>query len=185
MSSIDEAKQKLDKLKRKSKFEKMVGVTAVLTDLLKPYRIKPVIVEGLAVEIYTRSDYTTVDIDLIISDRNLAVNLLRQLGFITEGRHFYHETLLVSIEIPNDVLEDADDNRIIQLELENQQQVFVIGIEDIILDRLRACVHWRSSSDCEWGRRMLLIHRKRLDIEYLNRTAAYDSTLEKLQEWLQ
>ncbi|MFA1822122.1 hypothetical protein ACDX78_18375 [Virgibacillus oceani] len=107
------------------------------------------------------------------------------MGFTIEGRHFYHETLLVSIEIPNDVLEDADDNRIIQLELENQQKVFVIGIEDIILDRLRACVHWRSSSDCEWGRRMLLLHRERLEIEYLERIAAYDSTVEKLQEWLQ
>ncbi|MFA1822121.1 hypothetical protein ACDX78_18370 [Virgibacillus oceani] len=47
MSSIDKAKQKLDKLKRKNKFEKMVGATAVLTDLLKPYRIKPVIVGDL------------------------------------------------------------------------------------------------------------------------------------------
>jgi len=185
MNSIDEAKQKLVDLKSKNKFEKMVGVTAVLTDLLEPHQIKPVIVGGLAVEIYTRSDYTTVDIDVIISDRNLAADLLQQLGFVKAGRHLYHETLMVSIEIPNNVLEDADENRIVQLELEDKQKVYVIGIEDIILDRLRACVHWRSSSDCEWGRRMLLLHHERLDMSYLKRIAARDLTTEKLQEWLE
>jgi hypothetical protein len=185
MSSIDEAKQKLSELKHKSKFEKMVGAAAVLTGLLETHHIKPVIVGGLAVEIYTRGDYTTVDIDVIISDRGLAAELLRQLGFIKAGRHLYHETLMVSIEIPNNVLEGADENRIIQLELEDKQKVYVIGIEDIILDRLRACVHWRSTSDCEWGRRMLLLHRERLDMAYLKKTAASDSTAEKLQEWLQ
>jgi hypothetical protein len=163
----------------------MVGVTAVLTDLLEQHKIKPVIVGGLAVEIYTRGDYTTVDIDVIISDRNLAADLLQQLGFIKTGRHLYHDKLMVSIEIPNNVLEDADDHRIIRLELEDKHKVFVIGIEDIILDRLRDCVHWKSSSDCEWGKRMFLLHNERLDMAYLKRTAANDLTAEKLQEWLQ
>lgn len=185
MSSIERATDKLDELKSKSTFEKMVGVAAVLTDLLEAHQIKPVIVGGLAVEIYTRGDYTTVDIDVIISNRNLAIDLLRQLDFIVEGRHLYHETLMVSIEIPNDILEDADDNRVIQLELEDKQKVFVIGIEDIILDRLRACVHWKSSSDCEWGKRMFLLHYDRLDMDYLRGTAAHDLTTKQLEEWLQ
>ncbi|GAB3792668.1 DUF6036 family nucleotidyltransferase [Virgibacillus kimchii] len=185
MSSIDEAKQKLNELKQKSKFKKMVGVAAVLTELLQTHHIKPVIDGGLAVEIYTRGDYTTVDIDVIISDRHLAADLLRQLDFIKAGRHLYHETLMVSIEIPSNVLEDPDENRIIQLELEDKQKVYVIGIEDIILDRLRACVHWRSTSDCEWGRRMLLLHRERLDMAYVKKSAARDSTAEKLQDWVQ
>ncbi|WP_158234669.1 hypothetical protein [Lentibacillus sediminis] len=47
MSSIERATDKLDQLKSKSTFEKMVGVAAVLTDLLEAHQIKPVIVGGL------------------------------------------------------------------------------------------------------------------------------------------
>jgi hypothetical protein len=62
--------------------------------------------------------------------------------------------------------------------------VYVIGIEDIILDRLRACVHWTSSSDCEWGARLLLTHRTKLDLEYMTAKALEDLTIVKFREWL-
>jgi len=70
--------------------------------------------------------------------------------------------------------------------LENGRHIFVIGIEDIILDRLRACVHWQSSSDCEWGLRMLKVHLESLDIEYMEKMASADheTSLKKLKEWL-
>ncbi|WP_373894498.1 hypothetical protein ACUL41_19020 [Virgibacillus natechei] len=74
---------------------------------------------------------------------------------------------MISVEIPNDMLEVADNERDVDLVLQNGLHVYVIGLEDIILDRLRACVHWKSSSDCEWGRRLFLLHFERLDINYL------------------
>jgi hypothetical protein len=101
---------------------------------------------------------------MVFSRRDLANEVLLQLGFEREGRYWYHEELLISIEIPNDMLEDADINKVIELNLKNGYKLYVIGIEDIILDRLRACVHWKSTADCEWGKRLLLIHHERLDI---------------------
>ncbi|EIJ78086.1 hypothetical protein PB1_11019 [Bacillus methanolicus PB1] len=184
MNSIEDAKKKICSLIPKSKFEKMVYVTAVLTKLLENNRIRPVIVGGLAVEIYTRSDYTTVDIDVIVSDRKLAGDILVQLGFIPEGRHWYHEELMVSIEIPNDILEDADYEKIIELKLRDGSKVYVIGIEDIILDRLRACIHWKSTSDCEWGKRMFYLHFERIDLEYMRKKAKLDLTIERLEKWI-
>lgn len=184
MNSIDEARDRLTKLKDKPKFEKMLQTTAILTGLLENENLHPIIVGGLAVEIYTRSEYTTSDIDLIFSQRSIADKYLRLLGFVPEGRHWYHEELLVSIEIPNDMLEDADDDRVIELELQDNLHVYVIGIEDIILDRLRACVHWKSSSDCEWGKRLFLMHAQRLDLSYLKATSHKDNTLNELHNWL-
>jgi predicted nucleotidyltransferase len=185
MNSIEEAKQKFRALRSKTSFEKMVQVTAILTKLLEPYRIRPIIVGGLAVEIYTRSDYTTVDIDLIVSDRKRAGDLLVQLGFTPAGRHWYHEELMISIEIPNDMLEDADYDKVIELRMKDGLKVYVIGIEDIILDRLRACVHWKSTSDCEWGKRMFFLHAERLDLEYMRKMAKTDGTAVHLEEWIQ
>ena len=80
---------KLAALDGKTNFEKMIGTVGILTELLGENR-RPVIVGGLAVEIYTRNEYTTVDIDLILPDG---------------------------------------------------MKVYVIGLENIILDSLRACVH--------------------------------------------
>lgn len=174
----------LSKLESKSTFEKMVQIAAVLTKLLADKHIRPVIVGGLTVEIYTRSDYTTVDIDMIVSDRKLTGEILVQLGFTVEGRHWYHERLMVSIEIPNDILKDADYSKIIELQMDDELKVYVIGIEDIILARLRACIHWKSASDCEWGKRMFLLHRDRLDIEYMKETARRDLTINLLEQWL-
>jgi predicted nucleotidyltransferase len=184
MLSIEEAKLQLNKLKGKSKFEKMVQTTAILTGLFANENLRPIIVGGLAVEIYTRSEYTTSDIDLIFSQRDIADKYLRELGFVPEGRHWYHEHLLVSVEIPNDMLEDADHDRVIELRLEDDLHVYVIGIEDIILDRLRACVHWKSTSDCEWGKRLFLMHTERLDVDYLKTTTQIDNTFSQFNEWL-
>lgn len=184
MMSIDKAKQWLKTLEGKSNFEKMIEVTAILTKLLENDRIKPIIVGGFAVEIYTRSEYSTVDIDLVLTRRDLADAVLKKLGFQREGRHWYHEQLMVAVEIPNDVLEDADVDKVVELSLGEGKRVYVIGIEDIILDRLRACVHWQSSSDCEWGRRLFLLHFSRLDMDYMKKTAKTDLTLDRLNEWI-
>lgn len=184
MISIEEAKLQIDQLKGKQKFEKMLQTTAILTSLFEKEGLKPTIVGGLAVEIYTRSEYTTSDIDIIFSQRDIADRYLRLLGFAREGRHWYHQDLLISIEIPNDILEDADDEKIIQLVLLNGLHVYVIGIEDIILDRMRACVHWKSSADCEWAKRLFLLHFSRLDHDYLKSIAKNDQTDKILNQWL-
>ncbi|KKM09587.1 hypothetical protein SY88_18565 [Clostridiales bacterium PH28_bin88] len=186
MSSIEQARQAISQLVSKNRYEVMTEVTAIFTELMEPYGIKPVVVGGLAVEIYTRNQYTTQDIDLIMGRRDLANEIFFQLGFKKEGRHWFNPDLGISVEIPNDVLEDADEDRIIKVHLPSGRYVYVIGIEDIILDRLRACVHWKSTSDCEWGIRMLKVHRDRLAVDYMILEARKDhlSTLKKLEEWL-
>jgi predicted nucleotidyltransferase len=174
---------KLNSLNGKSNFEKMIGTVGILTDLLGEKQ-RPIIVGGLAVEIYTRNEYTTVDIDLILSYREKADEILVQLGFQKQGRHWFHPILLVSVEIPNFVLEDADSERVVELILPDGMKVYVIGLEDIILDRLRACVHWKSNSDCEWAERLYFLHKENIDIEYMRITAKKDKTLEQFEKMI-
>lgn len=176
----EDSKTKLAALHGKTNFEKMIGTVAILTELLGENQ-RPVIVGGLAVELYTRNEYTTVDIDLILSHREKANDILFQLGFHKQGRHWFHPTLLVSVEIPNFVLEDADSERVLELILPDDMKIYVIGLEDIILDRLRACVHWKSNSDCEWAQRLYFLHKQNLDLDYLLVTAKKDKTLEQLE----
>ncbi|UOF89939.1 hypothetical protein LSG31_19040 [Fodinisporobacter ferrooxydans] len=185
MKRIDQAKEELKRLQGKSKLESMLGVASIFTELTEEQQgIHPIVVGGLAVEIYTKEAYATWDIDMVFSNYPLANELLLALGFHKEGRHWYHEGLSVSVEIPGDQLEEADYNRVLKLNLSNGRHVYMIGVEDIILDRLRACKHWKSTSDCEWGLRLFQTHRERLDIPYLQQQSKADLTEDILQSWL-
>lgn len=43
----------------------------------------------------------------------------------------------------------------------------IIGVEDLIIDRLNACKHWKSEIDCEMTELLVLRYRKELDWTYL------------------
>lgn len=133
-------------------FQRNIKVVSYLTYLLEKMGIRPIIVGGHAVEIYTLGHYTTVDVDLVVSGREFAQEILTLLGFKKSqgNRHWYHEDLGLPIEIPDDVLAGSLD-RIMQVTVEESYHVYVIGIEDLILDRVRAAVYWKSSADREWA----------------------------------
>jgi hypothetical protein len=182
--SIDNARTEIEMLAGESQHKKMLGVVAILTELTAEHQIFPCIVGGFAVELYTQNSYSTADIDIIFSRRDIANTLLLDLGFEKEGKSWYHPKLEVSIEIPNDMLEDADNDKITILKMENDRKVYVIGIEDIILDRLRACIHWKSTDDCEWAFRLFKTHFDHLDLNYMKQSAERDKTLDKFNSWL-
>ena len=60
----------------------------------------PVVVGGLAVEIYTMGQYATLDIDIVTQRQDLAVDTFALLGFLKEVWHWYHPELEMAIEIP-------------------------------------------------------------------------------------
>lgn len=103
MSSIEQFKTEMAQLAGKGRYEIMTETAAMFTALIEPHGIIPVVVGGLAVEIYTRGQYTTLDIDLVMHRRELAGEIFAGLGFLPEGRHWYHPELEVAIEIPSKV----------------------------------------------------------------------------------
>lgn len=63
LKDMQKAKEALELLQDKSKFEKLLHIAAIITDLVLPLDIRPIIVGGLSVEIYTLNGYATQDID--------------------------------------------------------------------------------------------------------------------------
>lgn len=184
MPSIDLARIKLAELKNKPKFQRMLYFSAILTSLLAKEGIHPIIVGGFSVEIYTRSEYTTSDVDFILNGREITATILKQLGFESLGKDWFHKELEIAMEIPDNFLK-GDYDKVVKLELDNNEFVYVIGIEDILLDRLRAFVHWHSSRDGEWAERLFLTHRERIDVNYVLDQSRTDGTDHIFTEWLQ
>lgn len=122
---------------------------------------KPILVGGSAVEFYTRGTCKSIDIDLL-GDRETLVKLLEDMGFSKTGRHWFY-TKDIGIEI---VGSSAEGRRVNDV-LHEGKVIRIISIEDLIVDRLNACKHWKSQYDCEQGQVLFGAYRDKLDMDYL------------------
>ena len=113
----------------------------------------PVVVGGHAVEYYTAGSYATVDIDLAGASEPVG-QVLDSWGFQHEGRHWFDEALALVIEVPGSSLAPDQITHAVAVRI-GAITVRIIGIEDLVIDRLAACVHWNHAESCEWAVRLL------------------------------
>jgi predicted nucleotidyltransferase len=172
-TKLEYAKKIEDPLRRR------LYVCALVTEALPhsdglPY----VVVGGNALEFYTLGDYTTADVDLVSARRSEIGNILESWGFNRMGRHWYHADLDVAIEVPDDVLAGSEE-KITQVEIEDLT-VHIIGVEDLIIDRVNAYVHWRSIDDGDWAKELMVLYKDEIDWDYLATAAQTEKILDVL-----
>ncbi len=138
----------------------------VLTALLEPHDIEPILVGGGAVELYTAGGYTTGDTDLALPSDPRVNEAFAVLDFRKEGRFWIREDLDLLFEAPAPAGLPGEDAPRTVLDVDGLR-VVVIGIEDLILDRFRAWIHWKSDEDQRWTRRLTALYAGRLDWAYL------------------
>ena len=102
-------------------------------------------------------------------------------GFIRKGRHWINEQLDMYIESPGSYLKGDDANRITKVNVEDVH-AYLVGIEDLIIDRLNAAVHWKSQDDRFWAKELIIIHKKVLDLNYLNTRATKEKLTRELKK---
>ncbi len=154
-------------------------ITRVLEERGKP---SPVLIGGLALSYYTREVYFTADIDLAYEDRNALDEALRDLGFEPRGRYWVQEELNMAVEAPASDLAGEESPRE-TVEFDYGLRCIVIGLEDLIIDRMNACKHWKSQVDCEMAELLISRYAEELDWNYLERKAAFpdNDTLAELR----
>lgn len=157
----------------------MVGlITRILEERGKP---APVLIGGLALSYYSREVYFTSDIDLAYSDLEALDAALGSLGFVKRGRYWVQDELDIAVEAPAGSLA-GEDAPVETVELEGGLRCVVLGLEDLIIDRLNACKHWESEIDCEMTEILIARYRDELDWVYLERKAGLpeNDTLKEL-----
>jgi excisionase family DNA binding protein len=137
----------------------------------------PVVVGGHAVEFWTAGGYSTVDIDLVGASEP-AVEVLARWGFERQGRYWLDEPLGLVVEIPGSRLSPGQQEHTVSVRLGGVTTT-VLGIEDLIIDRLNACVHWEDEESCLWAE-ALLGTPDGLDEEYLIERAMEEGISERL-----
>lgn len=162
----------LEIIKRtESPLKRQLLTVALVSHLLqKKGKEVPIVIGGLALSYYTREVYFTADIDLAYADREALDKVLKELDFEKRGRYWVNEDLKIAIEVPVGVLAEEDSPLEI-VELGPELQCKIIGIEDLIIDRLNACKHWKSEIDCEMAELLVMKYGKELDWDYLEKRA--------------
>lgn len=131
----------------------------------------PVIIGGCALSYYSREVYFTADIDLAYADREALDEILVSIGFKKEGRYWISESLKLAVEVPASALV-GEDSPLEIVEFDDGLSCRIIGIEDLIIDRLNACKHWKYEVDCEMAELLVRKYAEKLDWQYLERQAA-------------
>lgn len=170
----------------KDPVEKLLRFMALLNKELRKQdvSVKPIVVGGSAVLVYSLGGHLTQDIDIIISDRHrqLVKNVLSQFGFehIAGHRHWYHKELDLALEMPDDILAGSMD-KTTTVEV-GTGEVYLIGVEDILIDRMCAAKHWKYDRDEAQAISIISIYWDKIDWIYLEKRAKEELVLDKLQE---
>ena len=152
----------------------------LLTRQLTTHDIEPILVGGGALEFYTAGGYATKDMDLALPAAPEVDAAFAGLGFAKEGRYWYHAELDLLFEAPAPAGLPGEDAPRTEVEIDGLR-VVIIGIEDLLIDRLRAWVHWNSDEDGRWTRRLALLYPDRIDWRYVReRTSGIPEEAEAL-----
>jgi hypothetical protein len=155
-----------------SPLKKQLLAAALITRELRALgRSEPVVIGGCALSYYTREVYFTSGIDFAYADRESFGEVLSSLGFATSGRYWVSQDLGLAVEVPASSL-PGEESPVEVVELEEDLRCSIVGLEDLLLDRLNACMHWKSEADCEMVELLTRRYEGGLDWPYLERKAA-------------
>lgn len=106
------------------------------------------------------------------------------LGFTKRGRFWVRPELELYFEAPAPAGLPGETAPRTELDLDGLR-VVVLGVEDLLIDRLRAWVHRKSDEDGRWAARLAALYARELDWDYLRSRATETgerAALESLRE---
>ena len=121
----------------------------------------------------------TKDIDFIAKDDFQIAKIMTSLGFsIGEGYTWFHPDTSVVVEFPKPPLL-GDISRVTEVKTE-YGVAEIIGVEDIILDRLKGREFWQDNN--EIPEMMIYSHYESIDFVYLRKQAEYELVSDVLEK---
>ena len=125
-----------------------------------------------------------MDVDLATPASIKEINpVIKELGFEKEGKYWTYDQLDFALEFPGSDLA-GDYDKVNQIEIEGLI-AYIIGIEDIIIDRLNRYKSWKEYADQEWIVGMIYLNYDDIDWGYLYQKAESEKTLAELEEFKQ
>ncbi|NVM02308.1 MAG: hypothetical protein HWN67_08220 [Candidatus Helarchaeota archaeon] len=183
---MEEFKEEFLQIQKKMKdfdkeYKKKLLFLAFINKFMNKVNSNIIILGGFAVQFYTAGEYLTKDVDLACNNIDVLNDLLISLKFEKIGRHYYSNELDIAIEVPTSSITRNEKERLTIIEIEGYE-VPILGVEDIIIDRLNAFAHWKSLEDGRLAKELVLIHFNKIDWKYLKMRAEDERVSSELNE---
>jgi hypothetical protein len=145
-------------------------------------RLRPVLVGGAVVEIYSNSAITTGDFDISTHWQQEFEAELQKFGFIKPTgagkatRGWIHPDLQLGFEVVTDTLLDgmADRERVTLLDLGDDGVVAALSVEDMIADRMGQFASGTAREMREQAQKLFGLHQD-ADLDYMEKRIRYES----------
>ena len=113
---VDEPRAELQRaLALEHPTERKLAVVSLIDELVQRIEWRAIVIGGLAVEFWTRGAYSTTDIDLYLPHGPAVDDLLAEVGFRKEGRHWVLREHELFVEAPASFPAEAED--VVEVEL--------------------------------------------------------------------
>ncbi|MBO0889138.1 UbiD family decarboxylase [Candidatus Bathyarchaeota archaeon] len=150
-----------------------------VTDRLEKESESVFLVGGQAVETYTAGQFTTGDVDITTTDAKKTMKILANIGFKRIGMIWLSERLGLAVHIVGMSPPNPEKTRTIEV---GPYNVRLVGVEDLILDRLAAAKFWNSTRDMEQAKALYSNFLEQIDSDYLKTKAKEKNVADALRQ---
>ena len=128
-----------------------------------------IIVGGSAIEIYTRGEYTSGDIDIVLSPRWDLAKTLLGWRFTKQGRLWINDDLKIVVDFV--AYPYTYDQSKTQVLVTAYGSVRIAAIEDLLIKRLLSAKYWKRAGHLEHAKILAVLYRDRMDWSYVEQLA--------------
>jgi hypothetical protein len=152
--------------KEPNELRKKMLLLGYVTSQLEKKKQSIFLVGGQAVETYTAGQFPTGDIDVTTSDSATIQKVLKSLGFEEIGMIWLNKPLGIAFHIVG--YSAPERSRTIRI---GPYKARIVGVEELILDRLSAAKFWNIPADYEKAKVLYDNFEKQIDKDYLRENA--------------
>ena len=162
------------------------AVAAAVGAALRRHGIAAVLTGGACACLYTRGEYSSVDVDFILSGRVTQARLdaaMAEVGFTHEGDRYVHPSSSFFVEFPRGPLAVGSDHGVEPVEVAvGSSRTLALSATDSCRDRLAAFYHWDDRQSLSVA--VAIARRHRLDLDVIRRWSMAEGHPERFEEFL-
>lgn len=159
-------------------------LAAYIAEHLRSKGVETVLVGGACISIYSANEYSSFDLDFIItgsSTRKKVRAALTEINFTEENRYFTHPQTPFFVEFPSGPLAIGDEppSEINSLSF-STGNLRLLSPTDCVKDRLAAFYHWKDQQSLEQA--ILIARDHNIDIEEVRRWSVNEGFAEVFEK---